>query len=231
MRTHNEILLTSQRVINKDFAGSDEKNAINGVKSQSSLFLSDHIDIIKSVPTDYMHNILLGPMKDLLEIWLGKKRIPSPPYKNYKIRTVAARKLLEKRILILKPHISFNRKPRSIFEIGHFKANEFQNLMWYYLRFALIGVLPSRLVKNFEKLSAATYILCKDEIKKSEVISASEMLINFANEFESIYGAGAVTMNIHLLRHYREIIENCGPLWSYAMFGFENNREFKKNGV
>lgn len=30
-------------------------------------------------------------------------------------------------------------------------------------------------------------------------------------------------MNIHLLRHYKESVENSGPLWSTSMFGFESN--------
>lgn len=30
-------------------------------------------------------------------------------------------------------------------------------------------------------------------------------------------------MNLHLLRHYRNMVINCGPLWAYSLFGFENN--------
>lgn len=49
------------------------------------------------------------------------------------------------------------------------------------------------------------------------------MLINFADEFELIYGRSAVTMNLHLLRHYRNMVLNCGPLWCFSLFGFETN--------
>lgn len=222
-RSHEETLVVSQLVVGKD--------SINGIKGQSPLLMFDHIDIINSVPTDYMHNGLLGIMKDLLEIWLGKKRIPQPPYVEYKIKTVAARKMLEQRILNLKPNIKFNRKPRSIFEIGNFKASELQNLLFFYLRYTLVGILPTRVVKNFEKLSAGMYILCKEKIKRHEISFASKMLVEFADEFEDIYGCGAVTMNIHVLRHYNEIIDNCGPLWCYGMFGFENNIGRLKNFV
>lgn len=230
MRTHMETIAISQQILAKD-STSDETDSIRGIKGQSALFMFDYIDIIKSVPTDYMHNVLLGSMKDLLEIWIGKKRIPLPPYKDYKIKTVAARKLLEQRILGLKPHVSFNRKPRSIFEIGNFKAIEVQNLMFYYLRYALLGILPTRVVKNFEKLSAGIYILCKKEMKREEIYSASKLLIEFADEFENIYGPGAVTMNIHILRHYQQIVESCGPLWSYSMFRYEKNIGRSKNFV
>lgn len=227
MRSHSETLLISQQIV----ANNSDKSSIKGVIGQSALFMFDHIDIIKAVPTDYMHNVLLDVMKDLVEIWLGKKRIPKPPYEHFKIKTVAERKILEQRILNLKPHVTFNWKPRSIFEIANFKATEIQHLMFYYLRFALVGLLPTRIVKNFEKLSAAIYVLCKSKITSDEISSASEMLIEFSNEFEEIYGPGAVTMQIHLLTHYRQVVENCGPLWSYSMFGFEANIARLKNYV
>lgn len=57
------------------------------------------------------------------------------------------------------------------------------------------------------------------------------MLKEFGSEFENIYGPGAVTMNLHLLNHYENVIFNCGPLWSYSMFGFENNIGVLKNFV
>lgn len=38
-------------------------------------------------------------------------------------------------------------------------------------------------------------------------------------------------MNIHLLRHYYNMIDHCGPLWAYSLFGFENNIGVLKSGV
>lgn len=222
IRTHTETLLASQEL---------EKGSVIGITGQSALFIFDDINIIHSIPTDYMHNVLLGVTKDLIEIWLAIKRIPSPPYDQYKIKSVAARHQLEQRILKLKPHSSFHRKPRSIFEVRNFKAVELQNCLFYYLRYALVGLLPTRVVRNFELLSAAIYILCQNKIETSEVERASEMLIQFADEFENIYGPGAITMNLHILRHYGPMVRNCGPLWSYSMFGFESNIGHLKNYV
>lgn len=78
-------------------------------------------------------------------------------------------------------------------------------------------------------LSAATYTLCRENITLNEVSAACDMLLRFANDFEVIYGKGATTINLHYLRHYREMILACGPLWSYSLFAFENNiGEIKK---
>lgn len=228
LRMHEETVLLAQRVSAKDF-GEEEKDSNKGVKGHSAMLMFDNIDIINSFPIDYMHGIPLGIMKNLMEIWLGMKRIPKPPYLHYKIKTTENRKMLEKRILSLRPTLNFHRKPRSIFEIGHYKASELQNLMWFYLRYSLNGLLPTRVVKHFEKLSAATFILSQKEVKKTDVKVACDILISFANEFEEIYGQGAISMNLHLLRHYHNMILNCGPLWSYNLFGYENNiGELKK---
>lgn len=177
-----------------------------------------------------MHGIALGIGKDIVEIWLGKRRIPIPPSAEYKLSSANA-ELLNKRILKLKPFQSLRRKPKSIFDISSFKATDVINLVWFYLRYTLPGLLDNKLVKNFEKLSVATYMLCQEEIKKSEIKHACDFLIDFAIEFEQIYGKGSVTMNLHILKHYHEALIDCGPLWSYCLFGFENNIGVLKNHV
>lgn len=55
------------------------------------------------------------------------------------------------------------------------------------------------------------------------------MLTEFSDGFEEIYGKGAITMNIHLLRHYADMIKISGPLWANSLFAFESNiGEIKK---
>lgn len=214
-RKHGQTIATASRVV----AGT----SIDGIKGQSALVMYNDLNVIDSCSIDYMHGVALGVFKDLLLIWLGMKNIANPTYPDHKIHTVKNRKLLNDRILMLKPNLTFNRKPRTIFEVKHFKASELLNCLWYYMRYVLIGLLPTRVIKHFEKLSAATYILCKKNIEIAEVNTACSMLIEFADEFENIYSPSAVTMNVHLLRHYYDMVLNCGPLWSHSLFGFENN--------
>lgn len=218
LRKHNETLEHAQTVVLKDSVAHGKDNSIHGIKGYSSMLLFDDFDTINSFPVDVMHGAGLGITKDLVEIWLGIKTIPAPPYQDYKIKSKQSREILEKRIIDLKPTSVFKRNPRSIFEIAHFKASEMFNLLWYYLRYALVGLLPTRIVKHFEMFSAATYILCQKNLDIDEIKSACEMLRKFADEFELIYGRGAMTMNIHLLNHYYEVIMNCGPLWCIICF-------------
>lgn len=223
LRTHGETLKQAQKVVTTNSSKKGEDGSIYGIKGHSAILLFDDVDVIESFSIDVMHGAALGITKDLVEIWLGLKAIPAPPYQHYKIKNKRLREVLEKRINGLRPTSAFKRSPRSIFEIRHFKASELFNLLWYYLRYSIVGLLPTRIVKHFELFSAATLILRQKTIKMNEIQRACEMLKKFSDDFEGIYGRGAVSMNLHLLNHYHRMILNCGPLWSYNLFAFENN--------
>lgn len=223
LRTHSATIKQAQKVVMTNRNKNGEDGSIHGIKGQSAILLFDDVDVIESFSIDVMHGAALGITKDLVEIWLGLKTIPAPPYQHYKIKNKRQREILENRINSLRPTSVFKRSPRSIFEIRHFKASELFNLLWYYLRYSIVGLLPTRIVKHFELFSAATLILCQKTIKMTEIQRACDMLKKFADDFEGIYGCGAVGMNLHLLNHYHRMILNCGPLWSYNLFAFENN--------
>lgn len=85
------------------------------------------------------------------------------------------------------------------------------------------NLLEKKYIDNFEKLSAATYILSSSEICENEIQFAEKLLEDFCNEFEELYGISAVTINVHLLRHYGDNVKKNGPLWCHSLFGFETN--------
>lgn len=223
LRTHGETLKQAQKVVMTNSKKNGDDASIYGIKGHSAILLFDDVNIIDTFSIDVMHGAALGITKDLVEIWLGSKTIPAPPYQHYKMKTKRFREILEKRINGLRPTSVFKRTPRSISEIRNFKAAELFNLLWYYLRYSIVGLLPTRIVKHFELFSAGTLILCQKSIEMNEIQRGCEMLKKFSNDFEDIYGRGAVTMNLHLLNHYYSMILNCGPLWSYNLFAFENN--------
>lgn len=229
LRTHEETIELIRRTSNEC---DKTTKSIEGVKGPSAAFMFSEIDLIKSFSIDYMHGVGLGVMKHMIEIWIGKKAIsPKPPYPDYKIKKTDHRKILDSRIIRLKPPQYIRRLPRGLDEVSNFKASELIHHMWFYLRYTLTGLLPIKVIKNFEKLSSASYILCKEQINSEEIKMACDMLTEFATEFEDIYGQGAITLNIHLLKHYHEMVLNCGPLWSHSLFGFENNIGVLKNFV
>lgn len=224
-RTHDETIARANQI----GVGDD---SIDGVKGHSCMLLFDHFDIIDNYATDFMHGIALGVAKFIIEIWLGIRKIPDPQNGlKIKLKNAAERDCLNQRILKLKPTMQFKRKPRSIYEISTYKATEVLDFLIYYSRFSLMSLLPTKIVKHFELLSAATFMLCQKRINDDELNRASKMFDEFADNFELIYGKAAVTMNVHLLRHYGRMVRLCGPLWANALFGFETNIGALKNFV
>lgn len=191
-----------------------------GVKGMSCLMVLPQFDIIKCVPTESMHNIYLGVFKRLLSIWLGDIKLANS---NFKHITKKNQVILNKRLLALKPYSRISYKPRSLDERALFRAVEYKYLMFFYLRYGAANIIEKKYIDHFELLSAAIYMLSKSEINDNEIKLCEKMLNEFADKFEQYYGKSSVTMNVHLVRHYAFVVENCGPLWSHSAFGFESN--------
>lgn len=131
LRTHDETVEHAQRVAVKGFANDGKMNTF-GIKGHSAILLFDDINVIDSFPIDVMHGVALGLTKDMVEIWLGTKPIPNPPYKDYKIKSTNFRRILNNQIMNLRPTSAFKRMPRSIFDIAHYKASELFNLLCFF---------------------------------------------------------------------------------------------------
>ena len=71
------------------------------------------------------------------------------------------------------------------------------------------------------KLVNACYILLKPSIIFDEVNNAYSYLVEFYQEYETIYGSSKITPNIHAYCHIRECILNYGGIYSTWPFGFE----------
>lgn len=196
-----------------------------GLKGVSAMIAFKDFDLAAGFAIDYTHGSLLGITKNLLDIWLGAKKLQYEEGETYRFKSLNSRQRIElnRRIVSLKPTTQFRHKPRPIYDRNFFTANEYRSLLWYYLPFALSGLLGKELVKHFVLLSDATYILCKAQIKKTEVHRAGIMLSKFASMFEYYYGKNAVTINVHMLRHYSMSVINSGPMWCHSMFAFESN--------
>lgn len=184
-----------------------EQCLFKGVKRISCMVAAIDFDLIFSFPIDYMHCVLLGIMKKLLNLWLDTSNHKKPYYIEKKNQIA-----LSKRLVNIKPISEIIRKPRSIFSRGDYKANEYRSLLYYYLWFALDGLLDAKYVKHFRLLSSSIYALSTNSISLQSIEYARIQLIDFVNQFEVLYGKSNVTINLHLLKHIPMQVENLGPL-------------------
>lgn len=212
---------THEQTIEDTIECLSTEKSVHGIKGITPLISLPEFDIIQNVLSDQMHGVFLGIVNDMIDIWLGKKNLKN--VKNgFKIAKTADRILFNNRIVQLKPYSRISRKPRSLFERSFYKAVEYKNLLWFYIHYALYGILSQAAINHFDLLSAATYTLNKPEISEKEIAISGQMLEKFASDFEYFYGKDSVTMNVHMVRHYAYNVINGGPLWCQSMFGFES---------
>lgn len=181
----------------------------------------EHFNIVKSVSVEYMHCVLLGIQKGLIDFFCNPSYSDKPFYISNKKRTQ-----LDGRILALKPNSEVVRKPRSLKQRSDFKASEFRSMLLYYLPICLPGCVPSVYVEHIRLLSAAVYFLLKAKIPQQEIDEAEKLLIRFVRQHEKLFGKESMVMNVHLLKHLTDSVRDLGPLWCHSAFPFERN-----NGV
>lgn len=131
--------------------------------------------------------------------------------------------ILSNRIIKIKPLSEITRNPRSLFSRGNFKANAYRSLLYYYLWYALDGLLDKKYIEHFRLLSSAIYTLSEKTISRKSTEEAESKLIHYVNNFEVLYGKSNVTMNLHLLKHIAMQVNNLGSLWCQSAFAFEAN--------
>lgn len=97
-------LRTHEETIAKANASTDQTDSIDGVKGFSSMLLFDNFDIVDYFASDFMHGIALGVAKDIIEIWIGIRKIPDPKNNiKIKLKNAHERNCFNQRILQLKP--------------------------------------------------------------------------------------------------------------------------------
>lgn len=190
---------------------------INGLTSVTPMMMFPNFNCATSFITDYMHCVLLRVMNLLIDIWMGSRK------SNMKPLSLRHRQLFDKRIMAIKPNSIMDGPPKSLFDRKLWKAIDYKSMLLYFLPCSMNGIFEGRIIHNFRKLSAAIYMLLGSKIGKDVISDAENLLQEFCDDFEKIYGKQQVTMSIHLLRHLSQCVRTAGPLWVYSVFGFERN--------
>ena len=192
----------------------------NGVKGPSWLAGLKHYDIIKGTGIDYMHAVLLGIMKMLLNLWFRTNR-------SFDFCILHKIREVDRRLLSIKPPSSISRCPRSIeAHRKYFTASELQSFLLYYGPTVLLNILPKIYYEQFLLLIEAIFILLKQSISVNELGHAERLLFHFCVMFQPLYGHRHQTANIHSLVHLVDSVRELGPLWTHSCFNFEDKNGF-----
>lgn len=178
-----------------------------------------NIGMITVFPQEPMHLIYLGIMRKLLFTWCGKGSTHLGKISS-KQRQFLSEFLLE----INKCWPSeFNRKPRSLIDLEHWKANEYHQFLLYIGPFILKNILPKVYYCHFMLLFVAIYILNSEELCRGEMNKyADDLLKLFVKESGKLYGKEFLVYNVHSLVHIADDAARLGPLHTFSSFPFEN---------
>lgn len=198
---------THQSVMNDANAALRDNQVSNGIKGVSGL--ADLVDLVDGIPIDYMHCVLEGVTKRILEAWVRSNR-----------RAMANVDLL---LLQQRPPHEFSRPPRSILKHRkYWKASEYRNWLLYYSLPLLSDVLPPLHLHHFALLVCSMHILLQEGLKEVQIQAAEDMLQAFYVLLPELYGNVCCTLNSHLLIHLTKYVRLWGPLWTHSAFGFES---------
>lgn len=204
----------------EDDAIAANSTPINGVRGPCQLLFLPLFNIVKGFVPDYMHSVLLGVVRQWATLWFDPQYNQCPWYLGRHT------KILDSRLLEMKPPREISRAPRSLSERKFWKATEWKSFLLYYSLFVLMGVLPTKFYQHWCLLVFSLHILLQPRVPKHLIEKADLMLKKFVIYAETLYGKQHISFNVHQLTHLASSVYSWGPLWAASAFSFEaNNRK------
>jgi len=175
-----------------------------GIKGPSLLSLLPRFDVIRGMVPDYMHCVCLGVARQMATLWFDGKNHQEPFY----IGKYA--KIIDSRLLCIKPPCSISRTPRSISQMKFWKAHEWLAWLLYYSLPTLKDILTSSYYMQWGLLVDCIGVLLGVNISLSHIVHCERSLRKFFSDFEELYGKKNLSFNVHQTLH----IAQCAGLGS-----------------
>lgn len=172
------------------------------------------VDMINSFPIDVLHNVLLGVVKKMLDMFFCVKGMFGSNTKSL------IDNLIEQ--ATKKQPNDFHRNIRNIEKYTIFKGTELRHFLYYIGPFVLESSISKIHFKLFMSLHIALVILKTTDycVKYNRI--ARSLLLNFVNEFEDEFGSHFISYNMHLLTHFPDECILHGPVDEFSAFKFES---------
>lgn len=147
-------LRTSDSVLENALSALESNKRVKGIYDVTPLAKLPWFDLVLGIVPDYMHGVLLGVTKQLLNLWLSSSKYKKPWFIGNKTKAI------DKRLKEMKPPDFIQRLPRQLeTSRAYFKASELQAWLLYYSVPCLIDILPERYLQHFACLVEGVYIV------------------------------------------------------------------------
>ncbi|GBN35492.1 hypothetical protein AVEN_110229-1, partial [Araneus ventricosus] len=195
---------------------TEKSNPFKGVKGPSLLMkLYPHFDLINGFIPDFMHAVLLGVTRQIVNIWIETSKL------TCSLNGKSVKKLNE-RIHQLKVPSETVRCLRSTKDISFWKASEWR-IFFYVSPIILMDILEVKAYKNWLCFVHCISLLLSNSVSSKDVSDAERSLKKFITGVKEIYGVQELSYNMHLLLHMPKAVSSWGPLWAHSCFIFENS--------
>lgn len=203
---------------------NDQTKAIdnyNGVKGHSELNELAFYFVIESTAIDYMHSVLEGVVRRLIEYWFSSKYSREKFSLRYRIEEIDSN-LVQIRVPKFIP-----RPPRSLNLVSMWKANELLSFLIYYSLPLFNGIMKPIYFEHLVNLVVSIEHLLNKNFSNIYLDQINELLKEYVSNMETLYGSDKLLSGVHELLHIVDDVKNIGPLNEFNCFQFENlNRIF-----
>lgn len=197
-------------------------------KCISPLVSQLNFDCVSKFTLDYMHLVLLGVMKRMLQ-FLTKGPLQIRLSSNH-ISQISSRL---NNISGSMP-TEFNRQPRPLRDLPYWKATEFRQFLLYLGPVVLKGIVSHNVYEHFLGLHISMSILLNDSSQSRYRLLGycRELLLWFVSKSKDVYGRKFISYNVHSLIHLCDDAENFqSSLNHLSAFKFENYMQVLKKNV
>lgn len=170
--------------------------------------------MVSQLVIEAMHAVDLGVTKRISKMIFTSKHVTKEAFASMQYQFKSFRKHVPS---------EFARKPRSLTEVSSFKATEFRQMLLYTLPVLLKDLVSTDLYVNVLKLHVAIRLLSDPTKYKENINAARELIKEFVDEYDSIFGKENFTFYTHCLLHVADYVELYGPLYSLSAYKYENH--------
>jgi len=193
------------------------KDGHKGVFGPTILSYMFSESFISGVTIDVMHSCYMGLTKQLIRLWFDVKYkdeafslVEKIPQVNERLEGFNLPHFVQRLLLDVDKNLSF------------WKASLCRNFLLYVVLVLLQGIQGEAYFRNLCKLVEGISLLNSDSISNADLERADHLLVDFCKEFEVLYGLRHMSFNLHLLRHLKQCVIQCGNLWVYICFDLED---------
>lgn len=192
-----------------------------------------NIDLVRDIPIDYMHLVLLGVVKKCLMHWSGNVKNKGRKFHVHRIGGPSLKIVNEKlELCSVQMTVEFQRRPRSLVDLNFFKATEFRNIVCYLFPFVFHEAFPcSNVYRHYCLLFVAMRLLLRPNCSPDDMQYCRTLLKNFVESCPGVYGNGFMVYNVHNLIHLPDDYSRFGCLDNISAFPFESYMQTLKSYV